>query len=383
MNVVESIFWLCVLLMFYAYVGYPLGMAALGKFSGRKTANFPGGEVLSVSVLLVVRNEQERLTNRIRNLLASEYERDKMEILVVSDGSDDETNRILLDIAGKHPDESKIVPVIFPKNRGKANVLPEVVGAASGEIVVFADARQEFRRDSIRRLVSPFRDSSVGAVTGQLILKKGGDEGAVGENLVTYWEYEKWLRSLESDIGTVSCVTGAIYAVRKDLFPRLPPRLLAEDLYVTLAISGQGHDILYEPGAIAYDCVQGEEIELSRKRRTLCGNYQILSLIFHGDLRLKARTLFVFFSHKAIRLFIPYLLVVIFMTSGILSVFSASIAYRIAFFLQVLFYGMAGIHFLNTAFRGFVLSRLAFAYTMMNINCVKAYQKFRKGDFAW
>ncbi|MFI5324275.1 MAG: glycosyltransferase [Thermodesulfobacteriota bacterium] len=382
MDILEFAFWFSTLIMIYAYFGYPFVLVLLGKVLGRQGGESPIISEPKVSVILVVQNEQGRLPGRLRNLLRSDYPREKLEILVVSDGSDDETNRILLDIARDHKGDPKIVPILYPEKRGKSIVIPEVVSAALGEIFVFADARQDFCSNSIRHLVSHFGDPSVGAVTGQLILSKGGEDGAVGENLVKYWEYEKWVRSLESGIRTVSCVTGAIYAVRKDLFPPLPPQLLAEDLYVTLAILSRGHDVLYDPEAVAYDQVQSEERELSRKRRTLCGNYQILSMLLENNVVLKQKPLFVLLSHKGIRLVIPFILVAIIILNGFLAVLSGLAIYKITFIIQIMFYGMGVFHYIFK-FRGIALSRMAFAYMQFNLSAIFAYIKFRKSDYTW
>ena len=164
----------------------------------------------------------------------------------------------------------------FAVRRGKAAVLNDVVPRASGAIVVLADARQRFEPDTVRALTRPFADPAVGAVSGELILTETPDGPTVGRGVGVYWRYEKLIRKSESRVDSTVGATGAIYAIRRELFEPIPEDTLLDDVLIPLRIVRRGYRVLFEPAARAWDRVAasaGEE--LARKVRTLAGNFQL------------------------------------------------------------------------------------------------------------
>ena len=337
----ETLFWISVAFVGYVYLGYPalLGVwAALtrrfGRERGRPTLHVRGGRDAQwpgVTVVIAARNEAGRLPARIENLLASEYPSDRLQIIVASDGSTDGTAAALAPYAGR-------VELLMLPASGKAGALNAAVARAAHAIVVFADARQRFAPDAIGRLVRHFRDESIGAVSGELMID--ASTSTIGDGVGAYWRYEKWLRRREAIVGSTLGVTGAIYAMRRDLWRPLPPDTLLDDVLAPLRVVLEGYQVTFDSHAHAFDeAPKDAEQELRRKMRTLTGNFQLLAqeprLLVPGVNPVWLQ----FMSHKIGRLFVPYALMAIFASSAALA--PLSWIYATAFGAQVMFFALA------------------------------------------
>ena len=187
------VFWAAVALLAYIYLGYPLLAAARAKLFPKPRRTAPIEPV--VSVVVIAYNEETRIVSRIENLLALDYPAGRMEIIVGSDGSTDGT----VDLARRYEPFGVRVHA-FPHRSGKPAVLNAVVPHASGDIVMFADARQRFEPSTLRALVDNFADPEVGAVSGELMLDAADAAAAAGRGAATYWRYEKMIRAAESRV---------------------------------------------------------------------------------------------------------------------------------------------------------------------------------------
>ena len=227
------------------------------------------------------------------------------------------------------------VEVVYsPVHRGKAEALNSGVARATGEVVVFADARQRFEKDAVRELVANFADTSVGAVSGELVLQEE-QTNAVG----AYWRYEKRLRAMESDIHSVPGATGAIYAIRRELFAPLSPGTILDDVVIPMRIVLAGKRVIFDPAARAYEVTsQSTESEYERKARTLAGNYQLFAQM--PELLAPWRNpIFVqMVSHKLGRLLVPYCLAALFLSN----LFLLQGSYVVVLVGQLLWYTLAG-----------------------------------------
>jgi cellulose synthase/poly-beta-1,6-N-acetylglucosamine synthase-like glycosyltransferase len=206
------------------------------------------------------------------------------------------------------------------EHRGKAAALNRAVKQARGEIIVFADVRQTFAKSAIRELVANFADSTVGAVSGELLLMSGPEDRERDEassDVGLYWRYEKAIRSLESGVHSVPGATGAIYAIRRDLYRDIPEDTLLDDVLIPLQIVLGGKRAVFDPEAKAYDMVACCPLaEYGRKVRTLAGNYQLL---VQAPQLLSPRQNPIFFqlvSHKVGRLLVPYALIALMITNA-------------------------------------------------------------------
>ena len=326
---ITLVFWASVLLLVYVYAGYPLLIHLWARL--RPKHSIERDIQPSVSILVVAHNEGHRLVRRLENLLALSYPVDRVDVLVGSDGSDDGTDALARSF--RHP---RLRILNFPTRRGKAAVLNDLVEAARGEILVMADARQRFATDAIEKLVRHFADPTVGAVSGELVLTHNENDSAVGDGVGFYWRYEKLIRSSESRTDSTVGATGAIYAIRRELFEPLPEDTILDDVLIPIRIVARGYRVLFEPRARAYDRAAGSAAEeFTRKVRTITGNFQLLKRETWLFSPLRNRIWVQTLSHKGLRLVGPFLF------AGALGANLAllhSSFYRVTLVAQTLFY---------------------------------------------
>jgi cellulose synthase/poly-beta-1,6-N-acetylglucosamine synthase-like glycosyltransferase len=332
----EILFWTATFVIAYVYVGYPLLLAVWARLAPRPARKADPATTAwpSISIVIAARNEGPRLPGRLDNLLALPYDGPR-EIIVVSDGSSDGTAGFLAAY------QSRVRLIEVPAG-GKPLALNAGVAAATGEILVFADARQRFSRPALHALVSNFADPSVGGVTGELILdcESGGGDSTIGDGVGAYWKYEKWLRRQESLVRSTLGATGAIYALRRSLWTPLPADTLVDDVLAPMRAVLDGWRIVFEEQAVAFDrTVPDAATEARRKRRTLAGNYQILLQEPRLLMPIVNPVWLQFTSHKIGRLLVPWALLAAFITSAVLA--GEAWIYILAFAVQAVFYGLA------------------------------------------
>jgi poly-beta-1,6-N-acetyl-D-glucosamine synthase len=306
--VAATTFWVAVGLLAYTYVGYGALVRLMARARPRKVAAAPVRPL--VTAIVVGYNEAGRIAARIENLLAQDYPADRLEIIIASDGSND----AMVEVARRYEPRVRVAP--FPLRRGKPAVLNDVVPSAAGEIVVLADARQRFDRQAITALVESFADPAVGAVSGELIFLAEGQPEAAVDGAAFYWDYEKLIRWSESQVDSTVGVTGAIYALRRDLFETIPTATVLDDVVIPMRIARRGYRVLFEPRARAFDWKAATSgAEFSRKVRTLAGNFQMFAterwMLSPRANRLWLQTV----SHKALRLVLPVFYVAVFVAN--------------------------------------------------------------------
>ena len=363
-------FWLAAGLIVYAYAGYAvfLRFRLLWKAHPvRRQAALP-----SVSIVMVVRNEEKVLKAKLNNLLGLDYPEDRFDVVVVSDGSTDRTAEILREYSR----DPRLRIVLNQLSRGKAAGLNDALTVATGEIVLFTDARQRIEPFAPRLLVENFADPEVGCASGELML---GDpvRGEVAEGVGLYWRVEKTIRELESCSGSVVGATGALYAVRRELLISVPPGTILDDVYLPMQVVRQGKRVVFDPRARAWDVAdQGARREFSRKVRTLSGNYQLLRL---APWLLSSRNpiRFEFISHKILRLIVPLALIAMLLTCVVLK----GPFYRAMLAMQLTFYALSTLSLLHVVKRG-VVARVANAagtFVLLNGAAALAFANFLSG----
>lgn len=303
MTAVTLIFWACSAALLWAFVGYPIVMLARSRRARRPRFRRPEpNRQPGVSVVLAVRNAADSLQARVDNLLTQDYP-EVHEVIIALNGCTDGSEEIAAALAARLP---QVHALSSPAEEGKAGALNRGAAFASGEILVFADARQRFDARAIRRLVRAFNDPAVGGVTGRLVL--GESDQPSGKAVGSYWRFETMLRIAESRTGSVVGATGAIYAVRRSLFTKLPAAVILDDVYLPMAVVMQGSRMTMAPGAVAYDQPSGDyRSEYRRRVRTLVGNIELLRLM-PGLLSPVSNPAFArYVSHKLFRLLTPVL----------------------------------------------------------------------------
>lgn len=356
-------FWFCSVLLLYTYAIYPVILAILRLLggAGRPRDGVSNVAYPVVSVLVSVFNEESLVGPRVRNLLSTLYPADRMEILVGSDGSDDRTNQVLSEFGG-----SNVRVFLYPARRGKAAVLNDLVKEAKGTVIVFTDANTTYDADTIPQLVGLFTESSVGGVCGELRLSAGGSApGSDGE--VSYWSYENYLKSLESDLGTILGASGAVYAIRKELYPTLPTdKIVMDDFLIALGILRRGYSVKYNPLAKASEASAGS-VTNEFKRKVRIGTANFFAIREFKDLLHPRRgfVAFALWSHKMIRWFAPVLLIVLFGAS--LLAMEVSDLYRWCVYLELVFIGLAAVGYIGEKLR-LRLSILSWPYYFLAMN---------------
>jgi cellulose synthase/poly-beta-1,6-N-acetylglucosamine synthase-like glycosyltransferase len=344
--IAKLVFWLSLGLVVYPYVLYPIvlfftysvaqawrDLRYLGSPRNRRTETPVASGLPGVSLIVPAHNEEKVLPGKIENLRELDFPRDRLQVIFVSDGSEDGTNQILQNLR-----EENYHCILLKDRKGKANALNHAVERATNEILVFCDAGTLFELDAIKNLVRHFSDPEVGAVCGAVRYEAGSDarqtEGA-------YWKYESALRMMEARLGAILNASGCIYALRRECFSPIPQNTILEDFVIPMRARRLGFSVLYDPEAVAIEfpasSVSGE---FTRRVRLAVGSFRAL-----GDLvRVPWRgfTPFALISHKLLRWLVPFFAITL-LLSNIFVMHSPP--YRVALAGQVLFYCWAGLGF--------------------------------------
>jgi cellulose synthase/poly-beta-1,6-N-acetylglucosamine synthase-like glycosyltransferase len=286
-----------------------------------------------VSIIVPAYNEEKVLPAKLENLRELDFPRERVQVIFVSDGSEDGTNQILQNIR-----EDNYECILLNERKGKANALNQAVARATNQILVFCDASTLFEPDAIKNLTRHFSDPEVGGVCGAVRYQAGADaqqtEGA-------YWKYESALRMMEARIGAILNASGAIYALRRECFSPVPQNTIIEDFVIPMRARRLGFSVLYDPEAVAIEfpasTVSGE---FTRRVRLAVGSFRALGDVVRVPW--KGFTPFALISHKLLRWLVPFFAITL-LVSNIALMHSPS--YRIALAAQVLFYCWAGLGF--------------------------------------
>jgi poly-beta-1,6-N-acetyl-D-glucosamine synthase len=364
-TLISFLFWSAAAGIAYTYLGYPFWIYLRSQIRPHPWLRHP--RVLSVSVILPVHNCGAVLKQKIDQLIALDYPKDQIEFIVVSDGSNDATERIL----AEHP---LVRSVIYPQRRGKAAALNAGMQIASGEVLVFLDIRPRIPANSLQILLANFADPTVGCASGQLVLLQDEHDQTTEAIGSFYWRYEQWIRNCESKVDSPVGVYGGFYAIRRSLASNLPDATVLDDMLQPLSVVRQGYRSVVDMDAEVYDVwPRDARNEFNRKVRTLAGNFQLFQLapwVLSRENRLR----FELISHKLSRLLVPGLLIVAFFSSAILSI--GSRMYAATFIAQVLLYVLAAVG----AVRGIpFISKLAGAaraFCVLNLAVILGFYRF-------
>ena len=352
-------------LLFWTYVGYPAALILWSRLRPRSPRSQEWTP--KVTVCIAVHNGMAHLDAKLDGLLSHDYPADLLDIVVVSDGSNDGTAARLSQCAS-----ARVHAVIELQRSGKTACLAKAIAAATGEVLVFNDIRQPIAPGSIRALCNALATRELAVAGGTLALQA---QAGYGQSVDAYWRYETAVRSAEALTGSVVGVSGALYAVRREDMVVPPPGLILDDLWIPLRIAAIGGRIGLVPSAVAFDHASMHRgAEAARKRRTLAGNWQLMfawpQLVIPSLHPLAWR----FISHKLLRLLAPVFLLAAFVSNALLveyaTVFTALFAAQCAAYIFALF-GMA-----LPALRRFLPIRLASAFLEMNIYAVLGFYDF-------
>lgn len=311
----EILLFLSLGLIVYTYAIYPALLFVLASLKRESSpAAWKSDELPTVSVIMSVFNEEKVLSERIRNLLSADYPKEKIEFLFGSDASTDRSNEILSACT-----DPRIRVFLFKDRRGKAGVLNDLLAAAKNDVLVMTDSNTMYYQETIRQLVTPYADASIGAVCGRLILRSAHQTtGGTGE--ASYWDYENFIKNCEGKIWTTVGATGAVYSIRRELARQLPSdRVVMDDFLIPMNAVLKGYRIVYNAHALAEEDLSGSiKGEFKRKVRISAANFNAFRELRPLLNPFAGFGAFAFWSHKIIRWFAPFLLLIFFLSSIVL-----------------------------------------------------------------
>ncbi len=351
------LFWGATALTFYTYILYPalLFLRRLLLHRPYKSADITP----TVSMIIAAHNEVGRIRAKLDNILSLDYPRDRLEVLIASDGSNDGTNAIVRNYAGQG------VRLLSLPRLGKAVALNAAVVASAGEILVFSDANSIYESGAIRALVRPFADPEVGGVAGNqryLAVRSSSNDGER-----SYWNFDRKLKQSQSRAGNAISATGAIYAIRRSLFRALPGGV-TDDFVTSTGVIAQGYRLVFVPDAVACEPVAGSSgAEFRRKVRVITRGLrgvwvmrELLNPFHYGFYAIQL------FSHKLLRRLVVVPLLVLFLVSPLL--WEHGLFYQTVFLLQAAFYGcgVLGMLLAGTRLGRLKILTIPFFFCMVN-----------------
>lgn len=337
-----SLFWLCLAIVVYTYVGYGLILYLLVfikrlAIKAKPLADITDDCLPEVTLMVCAYNEEDIISEKMSNTHSLDYPADRLHLVWVTDGSTDNTNSIL----STYPD----VKIVFsPERRGKSAALKHGIKEVSTEIVMMTDANTMLNPEAVREIVRLMQDPKVGCVSGEkkVMAKSDSDEAAQGEGL--YWKYESTLKRLDSELYSAMGAAGELCVIRRQLMTDIPDDTLLDDFVISMEIVRMGYKIAYTSKAFAMEYGSADLHEESkRKRRIAAGGLQsswrLRSLM--NPLRHPV-VAFQFVSHRVLRWTItPVCLFALIPLNTILVLSGEGIIYTIIWILQILFYASA------------------------------------------
>lgn len=346
------LFWISIFLIVYTFVGYGFVLYFLLKLKNLfvKPFSFKSNvELPTVSLLVAAYNEEALIGEKIKNTLALNYPKDKIQFIFTTDGSSDSTP----DQVRKYPE---VTLLHIDAREGKMAAIKRAIPFINGEITVFTDANTFLNKDALLELVKHYQNPKVGAVAGEkrILVPETADASSAGEGF--YWKYEsllkKWDYALYSGVGAA----GELFSIRTALYQPVESDTIIDDHMIAMRIAENGYVIAYEPNAYALETASADvKEELKRKIRIAAGGMQSILRLkksanpFHNPI-----FTFQYISHRVLRWTItPFLLILAFILNGIIAVQTGQLFYQVLFGLQVLFYllSLIGLYFENRNIR--------------------------------
>jgi len=363
-------------LLVFHFVVYPMLVQTLARLRPRSrplAGATNEGELPKVTLVIAAYNEEQVIARKLANSLALDYPEELLQIIVVSDGSTDRTHEIVSEFA-----DQGVVALHDPPRGGKSAALNRAVAIASGDIVLFSDANNDFNAAAVRMMVRHFGDDRVGGVCGRKSIVAASDrQASEGDSL--YWRYESAIKKAESDLGIMTTADGEIFAIRRALWRPIPAEVINDDAEITFAMVRDGYRIVYELGAVSSELASASlEEDFRVKVRMIAGGFQTVQRHWAQLSPPRSAFAWAFLSHKLLRWLSPLLLVAVLLASVALAGLPLGALLLAA---QVLFYGVAmlGWH----ARRRHKLPAwqyLPLYFSLMNVAAILGLRRFLAGD---
>jgi len=387
-SILEFLFWFCILLVVYTYIGY--GIVAwifvkIRNILGKQFKQFNDPTFLpNITLAIPAYNEMSCIEAKVKNTFGLDYPADKMEVLFVTEGSNDGTSEYIQSLRVKHPN---LKMIDGDTRRGKIEAMNMAIKTIKTPIVIFTDANTNLNNQVIRNIVRHFQDPNVGAVAGEKRIEIQGSEAAAGAGEGLYWKYESFLKKLDTQLYSVVGAAGELFAVRTHLFGEVEKDTLLDDFMVSLRIAADGFRVIYEPEAYASERPSFSiQDEMKRKIRIASGGFQsIARLGFLWNIFKYGLLSFQYISHRAMRWAVaPFCLPLILMLNMALLFLKNtslnSLTYQLFMVGQIAFYAMAivGYYLENKKIRVKLLF-VPFYFSFMNYCAIKGYLRYKNG----
>lgn len=305
----ELTLWLALGALFYVYAGYPMVLGLLSAFVPRRRAE--PGYTPTLSFLIAAYNEEANILRKIEHTLALDYPKERIEILVLSDGSTDRTDEIVQSIS-----DARVRLLHVSGRNGKTHAQNEGVKVAKGDVLIFSDATTAYHPQALRFLACNYADRRVGAVSGRYQYFDAEGSSPTGLGTIAFWNYENMIKMMQSRIRTISGCCGCIYSVRRDAYTALAPAVIS-DLVQPLQVIRKGYRVVFEDRALAYEeTTRSTKEEFSMRVRVVARGMR--GLLSVPSLLIPLRYPWVCFqlwSHKILRWFVPLFLIALFGSS--------------------------------------------------------------------
>lgn len=361
----------------YPYFGYPAILWLVSRIRSRPVRKSPIRP--GVTVIIPARDEEDNIRRKLENTVRLDYPRDRLEILVASDGSADETETIVRAV-----DDERVRLLSLPR-RGKAHALNVAASEARFGILAFTDADIDLEPESLARLLENFADPEVGGVCGNKRYRPAtnGDATGTGESL--YWRYDKWQKRLESGIGSVFSADGALHALRRELYVPIRDPAEADDIALSTRVVTQGRRLVFEPGAVTSEDAPAE-LAREYRRKVRIVNQSFRALLGLGpDLWTSGLYSFELVSHKLLRYFVPFFLVPLYLSTAALTPVHPAFAILLAG--QTLVYALAGAGYAlrGTRFARRTLFAVPLYFSLVNLAALVGVSSIARGrrETAW
>ncbi len=380
----EICFWLCIGLVVYTYLGYGIVAWILVKIRnilGKTFKQYNDPNFLpKVTLAIPAYNEILCIEAKVKNTFSLDYPSDKLEVLFVTEGSNDGTSEYILSLISTYPNLKMIGG---DTRRGKIEAMNMAIKTIESPIVIFTDANTNLNNQVIKNIVRHFQDPIVGAVAGEKRIETEGSEAAAGAGEGLYWKYESFLKKLDTQLYSVVGAAGELFAVRTELFGEVEKDTLLDDFMVSLRIAANGFRVIYEPEAYASERPSFSiQDEMKRKIRIASGGFQsIARLGFLWNIFKYGLLSFQYISHRAMRWAVaPFCLPLIFLLNAAIIILNPSLIYEFLMVEQIAFYLLAiiGYYLENQKIR-IKLLFVPFYFSFMNYCAIKGYLRYRNG----
>jgi len=324
------VFWGALGLVAWVYVGYPLALFLISRVVTRPVKKAPIQP--SITMIIAAYNEERDIVKKLENTLALDYPRDRLEVIVASDGSKDRTNALVEQFGPP-------VRLLALERAGKTSGQNHAAAIATGEILVFSDASTIYDRDALNALAANYADPTVGSVGGDVRYTREGDAIA-GKGRQVYWNYEAAIRRWESRVWTVIGATGCIYSIRKSLYTPLDPAAISDFVQPAKALL-KGYRSVVEDDAGAYEVAESKQLGEELQRRSRVALRGLRGIGYMPEMLNPFRHPWLAFqlvSHRLLRWAVPVFLIAALIANAFLL---DSPFYAVLFALQLVFYGSA------------------------------------------